>query len=41
MPNSFAYLMLIIWPVACLFLFRRLPVERAIIWSILAGYLIS
>ena len=40
MPNSFAYLMLIIWPAACLFLFRRLPVERAIIWSILAGYLI-
>jgi len=40
MPNSFAYLMLIIWPLVCLILFRRLTVERAIIWSILGGYLL-
>lgn len=40
MPNAFAYLMLMIWPLICVALFRRLPVERAIIWSILGGYLI-
>lgn len=40
MPNALAYLMLIIWPLVTLLLFRRLPVERAILWSILAGYLI-
>lgn len=40
MPNALAYLMLMIWPAVCVVLFRRLPVERAIIWSILGGYLI-
>lgn len=40
MPNALAYLMLILWPVVCLVLFRRLPMERAIIWSVLAGYLL-
>jgi len=40
MPNALAYLMLILWPVVCLILFRRLSIERAIIWSILGGYLI-
>ena len=40
MPNAIAYLMLILWPVFCLILFRRLPIERAIIWSILGGYLL-
>ena len=40
MPNTFAYLMLLIWPVVCLVLFRRLSLERAIIWSILGGYLL-
>ncbi|WP_240336723.1 hypothetical protein [Tropicibacter sp. Alg240-R139] len=28
------------WPLVCVALFRRLPIERAIIWSILGGYLI-
>jgi hypothetical protein len=28
------------WPVVCLFLFVRLPVERAAIWSLLGGYLL-
>lgn len=40
MPNAVAYLALLLWPAVCLLLFRRLPVERAILWSILAGYLL-
>jgi len=39
-PNSFAYLMLALWPFICLALFRKLPLERALIWSVLGGYLI-
>ncbi|MBE1282082.1 MAG: hypothetical protein GJ676_02105 [Rhodobacteraceae bacterium] len=40
MPNSLAYLMLLIWPLVSIYLFRRMPLERAIIWCILGGYLI-
>lgn len=40
MPNALAYLMLLIWPMACIMLFRRLPLERAVVWSILGAYLI-
>ncbi|MEP1330928.1 hypothetical protein [Pseudophaeobacter sp.] len=40
MPNALAYLMLLLWPVISLILFRRLPLERAILWSFLAGYLL-
>ncbi|MFC6638687.1 hypothetical protein [Sulfitobacter sediminilitoris] len=39
MGNPIAYLMLAIWPVVCLVLFRTQKVERALIWSILGGYL--
>ncbi|HIF78543.1 MAG TPA: hypothetical protein EYQ36_13295, partial [Sulfitobacter sp.] len=39
MPNPVAYLMLLIWPFVCLGLFRNLPLQRALIWSILGGYL--
>ena len=39
MPNGIAYLMLLIWPVVCLVLFRTQKLERALIWSILGGYL--
>ncbi|NNE52149.1 MAG: hypothetical protein HKN30_07075, partial [Sulfitobacter sp.] len=39
MGNPLAYLMLLAWPVICLVLFRKLKVERALIWSILGGYL--
>ncbi len=39
MGNALAYLMLAIWPVICLVLFRTQKVERALIWSILGGYL--
>ncbi len=40
MPNALAYLMLMIWPLVCVLLCRRLPAERAIIWCILGGYLV-
>lgn len=40
MPNSFAYLMLLVWPLIAVVLFRRLPLERALVWSILGAYLI-
>lgn len=39
MPNAIAYLMLLLWPVVCLILFRTQKLERALIWSILGGYL--
>lgn len=38
-PNTFAYLVLLTWPLVCLVLFILLPVEAAAIWSLLAGYL--
>jgi len=40
MPNGLAYLMLLVWPFVCLALFRNLKFERALIWSILGGYLL-
>jgi len=40
MPNAVAYLALLLWPFACLVLFRRTSVERAVIWSLLGGYLL-
>lgn len=39
MPNLFAFLMLVLWPVITAMLFRRLPVGRAIIASLLVAYL--
>lgn len=40
MPNTFAYLMLALWPVVVAVMFRRMRCERALIWSILGGYLL-
>ncbi len=40
MPNSFAYLVLLSWPLVAVAIFRKLPIERAVIWSILAAYLV-
>ena len=40
MPNYFAYFMLLIWPIVTILLFKKLSVERAVIWSILGAYLI-
>ncbi|MFZ5963187.1 hypothetical protein ACOXXX_09570 [Thalassococcus sp. BH17M4-6] len=39
MPNPLAYLVLAIWPIVTVALFRRLPVEQALILSMLVGYL--
>lgn len=39
MPNPLAYLVLALWPLVCLAMFRRMPLERALVWSILGGYL--
>lgn len=40
MPNGIAYLMLMLWPFIATALFRRLPREKALIWSILAAYML-
>lgn len=39
MPNSFAYLMLGLWPIVTLAMFRFWPKERAFVWSLLGAYL--
>lgn len=39
MPNAIAYLALAIWPVVTIVMFRRWPIERALIWSLLGAYL--
>ena len=39
-PNLFAYLMLLIWPMVCWQLWKRLDPARALIWTVLGGYLI-
>lgn len=40
MPNAFAYLVLILWPVVTLALFASMRQEKALIWSLLGGYLL-
>jgi hypothetical protein len=40
MPNALAYLMLAVWPLVTLVMFRRWPIERALIWSLLGAYLL-
>ncbi|WP_349367894.1 hypothetical protein [Salinarimonas sp.] len=40
MPNTFAYLMLLAWPIVTIVLFRMLSHERALIWTLLGGYLL-
>ena len=40
MPNGIAYLALLAWPMVCLVMFRNLNVQRALIWSLLGGYLL-
>lgn len=39
MPNALAYLMLASWPLIALVMFRRWPIERALIWSLLGAYM--
>lgn len=40
MPNALAYLMLLVWPFIATGLFRHLPREKALVWSILAAYML-
>lgn len=40
MPNALANMMLLIWPLVSLLLFLRLPLERAILWCFIGGYLV-
>lgn len=40
MPNQLAFLMLILWPFVALVLFRRFSPAQALIWTLLAGYLL-
>ncbi|WP_431297622.1 hypothetical protein [Tabrizicola sp. BL-A-41-H6] len=40
MPNSFAYLVLMTWPLVALVLFRLLPVPKALVWTLLGGFLL-
>ncbi|MCP5037829.1 MAG: hypothetical protein GY945_09550 [Rhodobacteraceae bacterium] len=40
MPNILASFMLAIWPLVALVLFRRLRPAQAVVWTLLAGYLI-
>ena len=40
MPNSFAFVMLLSWPLIMAVLFRTMSLERAFVWSLLGGYLI-
>jgi hypothetical protein len=39
-PNWFAYVAMFGWPLVCIGLFARLPIEKAAIWSLLGGYML-
>ena len=40
MPNPIAYAVLFSWPLVALVLYKRMPLERAFVWTIIGGYLI-
>lgn len=40
MPNAFAYLVLLSFPLFAVLLFRLLPLQRALIWTVLSGHLL-
>ena len=40
MPNMFAFVVLLSWPVVVLLLFRSLPRAEALCWSVIGGYLL-
>lgn len=40
MPNSLAYLVLAIWPAVTVILFRRLALAPALLWSLVAAFLV-
>jgi len=39
-PNWFAYLALLLWPAVALYLYSKLPVGRATLWTIFGAYLL-
>jgi hypothetical protein len=39
-PNLFAYFALLVWPMVALYLYSRLPVGKATLWTILGAYLL-
>ena len=39
-PNWFAYFALLIWPLVAWYLYSRLPISRATLWTILGAYLL-
>ena len=39
MPNLFAYIVLLGFPLVALLMFHRLPLQKALVWSVLAGHL--
>jgi hypothetical protein len=39
-PDWFAYLVLLLWPLVALYLFAKLHVRAALLWTILGGYLL-
>lgn len=40
MPNLFAYFALLAWPIVALVLFRALPLQKALVWTVMGGYLL-
>ena len=40
MPNILAYLVLLSSPIAAVVLFRLLPLERALVWTLIGGHLL-
>ena len=40
MPNILATLMLVIWPMVTAAFYMRLPVQQAVVWSVLSAYLL-
>lgn len=39
-PNTFAYVMLWLWPLVCILLFATRPARQAALWSVLGGILL-
>ena len=40
MPNDFAYLALLVWPIVSIVLYKKCPVINATFWTIVGGYLL-
>ena len=40
MPNTFAYIALIMWPLVSIFFYKKMPVVNATFWTIVGGFLV-